>query len=1102
LRELVVPKEKKRVQPPVTIGIDLGTGSMAILARRDQEVLWHKTVLLVADTASLVVRRGKRRMIRTRLAHRAREYWWNQCAIELGITTLKTVTRINAETYKISAVDDHLKREHPGKSDPDTCFNGALLRIKIIEGHVTELEPWQIYKAVHAAIQKRGYDHDVPWASGYSDSETDENHSPEGKTIRESIGQFEEFLKSNIPSIDHHLPCYFEALKSGLWNQERGILSNRQDHNAEQRGMVDYKGYIAPRRMVDREISLILKAVKSRYPKLNVDYVMYGPSLVPYGSHPRHHHRVLAKSGRTDLHGGRESDWQGVLGQKLPRFDNRILSPCALIPRFKAAKIPSTLSLKDMPASDREDPREIRLYPKFVLMMALKNLRVLKTPDGSAEALTPEEFRDVFAKMSAKLTYGKRDLKSALESLGFSLAPGAQEELKFRRSGSGRSAHSKPALRMVTALLLNGWSAAEAHAHFARDLVRGNTDPLRGLILADLAWLDQLKATSWQGFYLPQMRQRSNSAGGTNVDVDAFIHSITHPVVRHRLGLLHKSLKAMINHLAARGISLDDARIGLEVIGDSGTQSFLGEVAKTQMNFRMASNKKDNEAVQALCDEWGLTGRKNFERVKLARRQGFCDPYDIVSRGTENSANDLKSMMMSGIQSGIYDVDHIVPEALGGPDELYNKVLTRKETNRFQKGNLTPHQWLHQSGRWGAYLDLVIQMPDKTGDRPGLSKLTKRLLNSPDAESLVNKKTDLQATGYIEKSAQNVIYGTFGWSLPMDGGVGTRHVVCVPGGMTARYRRMVKLDPLLYPQADDAGPAQADARRKKLKNRENPKHHILDAAVLTFIPEWALDRNKNKFFRLPEFATPTWFQETVIQPHQPEHYNALKPGVRETKKSITADQKLVAVKKHLLPSGSPSVEWNLSKLVAALAGNKFNHPPGSESVSPLTTALRGVITEDLKKLPGAITVQLGAHKVRVKSLKEYGVYGPDQHLILSDKGVIESHPHKGVMIWRVKGEKTWSCGVVASWGSSQGVRNRIVVQHPNAEIEFWNGGRPLLRGDRVEILRAYKAAAPGIYTVDSAWDTGVIKLEGLDFLPSITPLIKKGGLRVLKSSAR
>lgn len=458
-------------------------------------------------------------------------------------------------------------------------------------------------------------------------------------------------------------------------------------------------------------------------------------------------------------------------------------------------------------------------------------------------------------------------------------------------------------------------------------------------------------------------------------------------------------------------------------------------------------------------------------------------------------------MMMSGIQSGIYDVDHIVPEALGGPDELYNKVLTRKETNRFQKGNLTPHQWLHQSGRWGAYLDLVNQMPDRTSDGPGLSKLTKRLLSSPDAESLVNKKTDLQATGYIEKSAQNVIYGTFGWSLPMDGGAGTRHVVCVPGGMTARYRRMVKLDPLLYPQADDAGPAQVDARRKKLKNRENPKHHILDAAVLTFIPEWALDPNKNRFFRLPEFATPTWFQETVILPHQPEHYNAAKPSLLGTKKSVSGDKQLVAVKKHLLPSGSPSVEWKLSNLAKALAENKFNHPPGSESASPLTTALRTVITDGLKKLPGVITVQLGAHRVRVKSLKEYEDFKPDQHMILPDNGVLEGHPHKGVMVWRVKGEKKWSCGVVASWGSSQGVRDRIVARHPNSEIEFWNGGRPLLRGDKVEIRVALKAAPVGIYTVNSAWANGQIQLEESESLITVTPLIEKGSLRVLKSSA-
>ncbi len=27
----------------------------------------------------------------------------------------------------------------------------------------TALEPWQIYKALHSAIQRRGYDPDIPW---------------------------------------------------------------------------------------------------------------------------------------------------------------------------------------------------------------------------------------------------------------------------------------------------------------------------------------------------------------------------------------------------------------------------------------------------------------------------------------------------------------------------------------------------------------------------------------------------------------------------------------------------------------------------------------------------------------------------------------------------------------------------------------------------------------------------------------------------------------------------------------------------------------------------------------------------------------------------
>jgi CRISPR-associated endonuclease Csn1 len=1131
------------VPQTVTVGIDMGTGSLAVVARRGESLVWQQSMLLVADTASLAERRGRRRMIRTRLAHRAREYWLNECARTVGLPLLKTVTRVNADTYKISAVDDRLKREHPPKNTPEICYNGALLRIMLIEGRIYEMEPWQIYKALHSAIQKRGYDNDVPWGRGYAvgggdDEITDQDgdevpveiskdlpkEAKEAESTMAAVSEFEHYLKTHMPDPATHLPCYFEAMKSGLWSPEEGIISLRQNHKAEQRGLTDYKGYIASRKMIEQENRLILNATQKKYPALNPDYVLYGPSLVRYGSHPRHATLVKNKGGQGGLILGRESDWQGVLGQKLPRFDNRNVSSCALIPRFKAAKIPSSDLLKGMPKTDEEDIREVRLYPTFVLMMILKNLRVIKTLDGGAEPLTPDEARKLYEAFKPKLSFKKRELKTALNAMGFSLAPGSTDSLKAG-GRSGRASFSKPALRMLTELLLEGWPPMEAKTRFLKNIVKSNTDPLRGLIATDLSWLDQIvtpdgRKAEWMDFYIPQVKSKQVSIAetGEGFDVDRFIGAIKYPVVRHRLWLLGRMLRKMRKDLKALDIDIQDARIGLEVIRDITAQSFLGEEAKKQLSAVQRQNEAENDAVGDMCEEYNLRGDGDFERVKLARRQKFIDPFAI----DDSSPGDAAPIMMAGITSGLYDIEHIVPVALGGPNELYNKVLTHRKHNRDQKGNRTPYHWLHGGENWGTYLDKVKNLPERNGSSPGLSRLTKKLLTASDAEDLVSRKTDLQATSYMEKAAQQLIYGIFNWKSPLDGG--KRHVVCVPGGITARLRRERDLDRLLYPKKEEKGapaappsepttsptaPLHVQRKRKAKraepawvkarKNRENPKHHIVDAAVLTFVPEWALNPRKTDAVRLPDFASQRWFVSSVIEGHAPEIYNVTKPALFETRLSLNDAKTLVAVKKHIHGGTSPSVEWKFAELKKQVEKGMFNHPPGDKRPSPITLALAAALNDPSGKIVGPIKVKMGQHEILIKSLNQYAAYSAAHHKVMPDGGCIEGSAHKGLLIWRVNGEakRSWQATPVAAWNSVERVK-RELIDNADAEIEFWNSGKILQRGDFVEVTGSgVRVLQPGRYTVASTQANGQIAFQESAAKPSIAKLIEKGGFRVL-----
>lgn len=1128
----------KKNDEKINIGIDLGTGSLAVLARCGKQVVWHKSLLLEATTASLAERRAKRRMILTRLAHRAREYWWNECAKSAGIPVLKTVTKISESKYKISAVDDKLKREHPEKGD-DTVFCGALLRIMILEGKIDKLADWQVYKAVHDAIQKRGYDHELPWKRGYkvvtnynpnipwfrSQGHVDDNldlNDEEGK-IAAKVGDFEEFLAENFPNPRHHFCCYFDAYKSGLWDPKKGIHSSRQDVTADQRAISLWDGYIPPRRMVEEELKLLLDQVAKRFPQLKPLHVMFGPSLVPYGSHPRHNSLVEAAKGESGLIPGRPADWQGVLGQKIPRFDNRAVGSCVLFPRFKVCKSPNRDDLEIMPQTDADDRRELRLHSKFQVLTRLKNVRVIKAA-GFPEPLSPEESREAFHHFEESLKWSDKEFEAWLNKRGWRLAPGALTELRTPSPGS-RGAYSRPALRVICKWLYEGWSRDEAFAQVDKLFIKGNTDPKRGLVKEDFDWISRLKAEGWsQSFYVPHRPLNITDVASA----DKYVESIKYPVVRHRLGLLLKVLRELQADLEKKGFDLSDARVGLEVISDESKETFLGAITKQKLEKRIKENDKKNQQVRKLCDEFRLKGHKDFERVKLAMMQGFVDPYHVESWGDKGTKSEkLKETMMRGIKNGLYDIDHIVPETMGGPDEMFNKVLTRKEQNRNKKRKQTPFQMFGDSPHWRRYLEVVDQLPESKDTRLGISQFTRKLLVDPKAEELVAKRTDLQATGYIEKAAQNLVNLAFGWTESQVAG-STRHVVCIPGSMTARVRARAQVNALLYPigskgsadkkseakgkkaktSSDDSEDNQGGPKKKisPLKNREHPKHHILDAAILTFIPEWGLNPKKSNFFQMPKWADPKWFKKSVIDVHAPVQWNVSKPSLFETKKSFLevpakdGKNQYVSVKKHIHKGKSPSVEWTLAKLKKAVLDGMFNYPPFTKSKdSAVTKTLKKILAKNPSKLPDQISIGHNNQEVQLRSLKSLEPFSAQRHLVDANGGVVQSETHRGVIVYRNLSKKRpkWEVALVAAWSNSEIVRDNIKNLFKEIDIEFWNNGEVLERGMTIEVTRSgVQNLSIGSYVIRSTWENGQIELYGIKALPAINQLISKGEIKV------
>ena len=187
-----------------------------------------------------------------------------------------------------------------------------------------------------------------------------------------------------------------------------------------------------------------------------------------------------------------------------------------------------------------------------------------------------------------------------------------------------------------------------------------------------------------------------------------------------------------------------------------------------------------------------------------------------------------------------YVIDHIVPrgEPYNGPDAVINYVLTTSETNE-AKGKRTPFEWLHGKPDWDAYVNRVKARATK------LRNKKVQLLTRQDAPELVERYTALAETAWISKLAQAIVNLHFGWTNGYDENR-TKRVIVVSGGVTARVRRKYGLDKLLYNDTTDA-----EVLAKKVKNREDKRHHALDAMVMTFIPQWTRDPSKEGFFRSP-----------------------------------------------------------------------------------------------------------------------------------------------------------------------------------------------------------------------------------------------------------
>lgn len=1034
------------------LALDLGIGSYGI-ALQEQRGTGNdrsfsfpivRSCTVPEMWASMENERKRRRMFRTRLAHKAREKWLREVFESNGLKSAVlhgrriTDSRVKLPDgrlrYQLAEKGDFkLEREFPphlGEKTEDgapndeggsrTVYCGAALRCLLLLGDKAQiavqgrtLEDWQVFKALHSAIQKRGYDPKVPWARVHevpqsnkqdnpraaskargkkSDAAT--NESEEGEDTAAILSEEEQkqreeeavslerakamrgavaAIAKDDPRYMH--PCFWEAYRMGLWSVENPEqIKLRCGHEARSAKWDDQNDpgkkpkpaekviadankmpAVFPRDMVETEFMALCHVAETLLPQLagKARFIAYGPPEIAYPNIPRRDPKLetvekqrreamqhLARyKGEGDYVRGKEAEWNAALGQKAPTFDNRCVGTCALLPRYNVAKCDLVRN------KDGQWDADSLLAAEVSFLLQVKNFRFVPELKDGRDWLNAEDMRTLYA------DHFHQTVIPGIESAGQKGAitrakmsdwleerfdkphtpkPGQDNKVKDiiieKPRRTGRSRFSRPALRILRALLFSGLSplefrsklldlsnASEAiadgagtwgHLRKATKLITKtgelNTDPTKGLVFENLSFFESL-GVSWEKLSVRDERlEKYNEAAQGDEEqrkkaIADLIDNEINPRIRHRLLLLDQILEKEFTSESTR-----PHKVVLEFARDE----FMGKKSDKKKALEQFQNQRRDERLEALSELGANASPNAILKWQLCREQkGMClfcgncfsDPCVINIARTHVSLENA-------------EIAHVVADSLGGPRAYMNLVLACQGCNR-EQGTLFHADAFEQKkfGRsWDAFVNDVRSCSQM---RPFKKKLltTKSLA---DAQDMVQKRTALQETAWIAKLARTLICLKYGWPLDFEGQ--KKRIVVVTGAVTNRVAKRYKLYRLLggegrveqlekkveqclaelqslrgavasLPEVRKARDAVTKAQLEvEKKCREDKRHHALDAMVLSFLPHWAGDPGKNIFFGLPKpVAKPEFFGD-YLDRVAPEELRFERPVLRET----------------------------------------------------------------------------------------------------------------------------------------------------------------------------------------------------------------------------
>ena len=282
----------------------------------------------------------------------------------------------------------------------------------------------------------------------------------------------------------------------------------------------------------------------------------------------------------------------------------------------------------------------------------------------------------------------------------------------------------------------------------------------------------------------------------TDDDVTRF-GRITNPTVHIGLG----QIKRLVNRI------IDIHGRPHEIVLELARDLKMSEEQKRDLAQSNAKNQKAAELrSQKLIDELKV---EDNGRNRAILRIWEETSSDVLKRRCPYTGEVISAAMLF---DGSCDIDHILPYSRTLDDSFNNRTICLKSANR-EKRNKTPWEAWGGTPKWPAIEANLKNLPDG-----------KRWRFQPDAMDKFEGERDFTAralidTQYLSRVARGYLESLYADALQD----GRRAIWVVSGKLTEMLRRHWGLNSLL-----------PDAHRgtAKAKNRQDHRHHMIDAAVI------------------------------------------------------------------------------------------------------------------------------------------------------------------------------------------------------------------------------------------------------------------------------